>query len=876
MRVSEPGFFSSVWQMARVELREIRSQPALYVLIPFVMLMVWEVATSTVAALDAPVLLTAGGLATQSIEMLTLFLCLLLLFYTVESVSRDTITGFDALLYASPVKTGALLLAKSLASYAVVATVLLACTLAGVGLILLQGEGRLELWPFVLVWGLVLLPTFLLWNAFVTAVLALVGGRHLTYAIGLAALVLNLFHHMHESMSWLYNWNLWGALRWSDLGTFELDREALFLNRLLMTGLAMLCAAVAVRVFARSDRDAIATLAALRPARLLGHGRRLAPLALLPLVAGVLLASKIDSGFQSAAATEAEKEYRRQNVATWSDREPPSLLHVDLEIDLEPAARRMEVVGGFTMVNRGEEAMPRLPFTAGSSFEDVAWTVDGSAVEVEDRSGLHLLTPLRPLQPGEEVRVGFSYAAVVPRGATRNGGGTDQFILPSGVVLHSLTPGFIPLPGFFESIGVDPESRPEPAEIAVDSGHRELKPVIGSAFTTRVVVSAPSEYTVNGVGVKTAETAADGRTTVVWESDHPVKALNLVAGRWQVRRQGSNAVFYHPGHPYNVDEILQALVAARARYSEWFHPYPWQELRISEFPDLMSRAQGFATNIPFSEGIGFLTRSGEGDLAFVVTAHEVAHQWWGNLLTPGEAPGADLLIEGMAHYSTLLLQESERGLRGRIEFAWRLERLYTEQRRVDAERPLAEIRDLSHPADETVVYNKGAWVLWMLHDHLGREAMLAGLQAFIARHLERDDAPAVADLIETLRPHAADPAAFQAFVDQWFHDVVLPEFRIDEPTLERTASGYEVAATFRNRGTARATVEIAAARGRRFSDPAADDPYRDSRRTLTLAPGERRKVTWTVDFEPERLVVDPDLRVLQLNRSRATVSLPGV
>ena len=41
---------------------------------------------------------------------------------------------------------------------------------------------------------------------------------------------------------------------------------------------------------------------------------------------------------------------------------------------------------------------------------------------------------------------------------------------------------------------------------------------------------------------------------------------------------------------------------------QWFHPYPWKELKVSaSSPALAGYAQGFATNITFSEAIGFLT-----------------------------------------------------------------------------------------------------------------------------------------------------------------------------------------------------------------------------------------------------------------------------
>lgn len=111
---------------------------------------------------------------------------------------------------------------------------------------------------------------------------------------------------------------------------------------------------------------------------------------------------------------------------------------------------------------------------------------------------------------------------------------------------------------------------------------------------------------------------------------------------------------------------------------------------------------------------------------FIVTAHETAHQWWGNLLTPGKGPGTSLLSEGMAHYSTALLFEKVKGPNARMEFLERIEERYGDERRADAERPLVKIDGL-RSGDRTVTYNKGGWVFWMMDRHLGRERMLAGL-----------------------------------------------------------------------------------------------------------------------------------------------------
>ena len=45
--------------------------------------------------------------------------------------------------------------------------------------------------------------------------------------------------------------------------------------------------------------------------------------------------------------------------------------------------------------------------------------------------------------------------------------------------------------------------------------------------------------------------------------------------------------------------------------------------------------------------------------------------------------------------------------------------------------------------------------------------------------------------------------------------------------------------------------------------------YRDARAVVELGAGESAEFVIRADFEPERVVIDPDVMVLQLNREAA-------
>jgi aminopeptidase N len=280
--------------------------------------------------------------------------------------------------------------------------------------------------------------------------------------------------------------------------------------------------------------------------------------------------------------------------------------------------------------------------------------------------------------------------------------------------------------------------------------------------------------------------------------------------------------------------------------------------------------------------MGFLTRNtAQTDATFLVTAHEAAHQWWGNILTPANGPNGDFLSEGAAHFSTMLLFAQVKGPRGRMEFAKGIEARYNDRRRPDDERPMYDV-DGKRRYDNTVIYDRGGWVFWMLYDMLGHERAMAAYHNFFQTWSTSRDHPALQDFVAAMRPYAPDPAAYDAFVKQWFEDKVIPQYQVSEAKKTGHEGTFEVTCTVTNIGTGTMPVEVAATAGERWQKPAGkeadalytvDPKYRETRTSITLAAGEAKRVTLQCAFEPEKIVVDPDVRVLQLKRKQATANL---
>ena len=132
------------------------------------------------------------------------------------------------------------------------------------------------------------------------------------------------------------------------------------------------------------------------------------------------------------------------------------------------------------------------------------------------------------------------------------------------------------------------------------------------------------------------------------------------------------------------------------------------------------------------------------------------------------------------------------------------------------------------------------------------------------------------DFLATMRPFAPDPAAFDAFVKQWFHEVVVPEYRLSDARVDaergKGVEGDRPGEERRHRPDAgRGGGRSGASASARTDKP--KPGYRDARTTVILGAGEERTVEIPCPFRPERLVVDPDVKVLQLRRKSALVKL---
>ncbi len=251
------------------------------------------------------------------------------------------------------------------------------------------------------------------------------------------------------------------------------------------------------------------------------------------------------------------------------------------------------------------------------------------------------------------------------------------------------------------------------------------------------------------------ETSADGKwKTIVYATTKPLPTY-LVAvsvGPWDVVDAppiAANEVRKSPlplraigprGTGPQLRWILEQTPAIVKYYEEYTNqPYPYDKLDLLGAPDFGAGAMENAGLIVFRDALLRLDAQSPADLyrsSFDVTAHEIAHQWFGDLVT---VPWWDdiWLNEAFATWAqgkaTVALKPEYHGELGRLEGtlgAMRSDSLLSARK---IRQPINGHGDIENAFDG-ITYQKGAAVLRMFEEWLGEDTYRKAMREYLARH----------------------------------------------------------------------------------------------------------------------------------------------
>jgi hypothetical protein len=193
-----------------------------------------------------------------------------------------------------------------------------------------------------------------------------------------------------------------------------------------------------------------------------------------------------------------------------------------------------------------------------------------------------------------------------------------------------------------------------------------------------------------------------------------------------------------PSPAHDVQAVADRAAKAIESFSQWFGPYPYSSLALTQMPGTLS--QGWP-GLVFLSSFAFLSPQEQVDLHLdplareldsQVLVHETAHQWWGDLVL-WKSYRDQWLAEGLANYAAMLMLEQQNPAQFRQVLEKYRRDLLSKNKDGEWLRDagpvtLGQRLDSSHfpQGYEAISYERGTWLFHMLRSML-RDSEAASL-----------------------------------------------------------------------------------------------------------------------------------------------------
>ena len=294
--------------------------------------------------------------------------------------------------------------------------------------------------------------------------------------------------------------------------------------------------------------------------------------------------------------------------------------------------------------------------------------------------------------------------------------------------------------------------------------------------TVEFVITAPEHYQVVANGVQIEETSlGEGFKLSHWKEDTPISTKVMVIGAagFAVNLAGvvnGNIPIYSWVYPENKDKGFYDYAMAKDILPFFINnigPYGYKKLANVQSKTRFGGLEN-ANTIFYSESSVSGTRKSEG-----LIAHEIAHQWFGNMATE-KSFGHLWLSEGFATYFTILYFENKYGKDTAIkmlkEDKEKVIAYSKESKKAVVDTEETDYMKLLNPNS----YPKGSWILHMLRSELGDSVFWRSIRKYYATY-----AGGVADTRDLQKVfEEISGKSLKQFFDQWLYITGQPQLDI--------------------------------------------------------------------------------------------------
>lgn len=248
--------------------------------------------------------------------------------------------------------------------------------------------------------------------------------------------------------------------------------------------------------------------------------------------------------------------------------------------------------------------------------------------------------------------------------------------------------------------------------------------------TLEFAVTVPDNFTVASNGLlQGTDTLSGSRKRFRWASDYPITTYLVSFSATEYNTWTVN--YNHAGGSMPVEFFIYASLDTSTNRAAWgkvVGMLPVFGSLFGEYPFINEKYGIY--NFPFGGGMEHQTMTGQSGFWEYLSAHELAHQWWGNFVTC-KTWNHIWLNEGFATYAEALWAENKPGSTG----------LYALKNYMAGERYTGpgsvyvyddEVDELWEIFNGATSYAKGSWVVHMLRHVLGDGNFFDALAAYRA------------------------------------------------------------------------------------------------------------------------------------------------
>lgn len=430
----------------------------------------------------------------------------------------------------------------------------------------------------------------------------------------------------------------------------------------------------------------------------------------------------------------------------------PDAPHYFIQVRLLPGeVPSLEGVQRVRITNQEETSLtelyfrlyPNLPAYGGAAEVSRA-LVDGKAATVGDLfDGTAVFIPLEGgLSPGATTDVTLWFRATLP---TQVNAGT------AGAGLYGFVEGVYDLAGFYPTLAVYDHRGWD-----LDAGARFGDSLFADSGYYQVELTVPEALTVVASGSTVAREPNDDRTTLWRIAAGPVRSFYAaVTDRWEAISEEVDGItvnsYYPVGGLASAQTALGHTTGSLAVFNRMFGHYPYRELDVVPLP---TTAFGMEHAGLLALAASFYTEAGGG--FGIATPHEVAHQWFFNLIG-NDQPDEPWLDESVANYAVYLYYEAvdwPQMQTALLENVFRYR--YDAARNLGIDRPVSgAVAGFDQSNYINIIYSKGPLFLHAVRERIGDEAFFAALLDYVQSY--RYGIAYAEDLLDVFRRHSGTP-----------------------------------------------------------------------------------------------------------------------